>query len=264
MLYTDSFVFVHAPKTGGTFVTHSIFELYGASYPDFMRWNSRYRWHARFHRGVLARSSKYGGLIHGKRKHSVRSEIDVEHRSKPVLGIVRNPFDWMVSTFGFRWWTKPEVIERFRTRIDLDREFPQFPDLTFEDYLDLRDRVSVAPPVGMLTRRLIEAYCLDPQGATAELAADRLDAARLRKLLAGVTFLHNERLNQELCSYLEANGYATSDVEFIRSKGRVMPDGPGARERRDWRPYYTTALLDRVRQKERLLFELFPQYDVGL
>lgn len=262
MLYTDSFVFVHMPKTGGTFVTHSIFEIYGADYPSFLHWNSRFRWHARFHRGVLARSKKYGGLIHGKRKHSGRAEIDDGHREKPVLGIVRNPFDWFVSGYDFRWWTRPEREAQYRARVDLDREFPSFPDISFAEYLDLTVKAGRDDGLGSLARALIAKYCREPKALLADPTSATPD--RLAAEFEDVHFLRNERLSDELHAYLLGSGYEAEDVEFLKEKERVVPDGPGKRKSRDWREYYTPELFEGVRKSEGLFLELFPEYDLPL
>jgi len=264
MLYTDGFVFVHMPKTGGTFVTHSVFEIYGADYPRFLHWNSRYRWRARFQGGVLAHSPKYGGLLHGKRKHSSRKESDHDQRHKPVLGIVRNPFDMFVSQYEFRWWTRPEAEAFFRSRINLDREFPRFPNLSFSEYLELRSKTHLRQRQGILERDLLRYYSREPERAYQLAAEGKMDAAALKRELDGVHLLRNENLASELRQYLLANGYQAEDVDFLMQKERVIPEGPGKRKTRDWRSYYTPELFDLVRRQERLFLELFPEYDTSL
>jgi len=264
MLYTDSFVFVHMPKTGGTFVTHSIFEIYGEDHRDLLRLNSRMRWRARLRGGLVAQSPKYGRLIHSKRQHARREAIEDEHRQKTVLGIVRNPFDYLVSDYDYRWWTRPDQAAEIRRRVDLEREFPKFPDLSFSEFVDLRNRASSADSVGPATRRLVDYYFRDRSSGLRRLRDDALDREAVQAQLGGVRLLRNEDLNEGLRRFLIEKGYAAGDVDFLNTKERVVPDGPGKRRSRDWREYYTPELFELVRERERLFLELFPEYDVPL
>jgi hypothetical protein len=74
VLVTDGFVFLHVPKTGGTFI-HNVL------------------------------SSHLSGIDHraiGKRSHVTYRELRPEWRQRPVFCVVRNPWDWYVSWFSYQ------------------------------------------------------------------------------------------------------------------------------------------------------------------
>jgi hypothetical protein len=69
MLVTEEFVFVHVPKTGGSFT-----------------------------RGILRKQSKVIDEFH---KHAPYSDLPIEYRELPVVSVIRNPWDWYVSWYHF-------------------------------------------------------------------------------------------------------------------------------------------------------------------
>ena len=75
MIFTDRFVYVHQPKTGGTFVTAVLFRLH-----EF-RWT---RWtHLRSALRVnLVHRGRYGTLVYNTHKHGGRGAIPPEQRHK--------------------------------------------------------------------------------------------------------------------------------------------------------------------------------------
>ena len=57
-------------------------------------------------------------------------------------------------------------------------------------------------------------------------------------------------------------GYPAESIEFILTAEKVLPPGGKPREGGKWERYYTPELKALVRRRERLLFTLFPEYDV--
>jgi hypothetical protein len=57
-------------------------------------------------------------------------------------------------------------------------------------------------------------------------------------------------------------GYPKERLEFILHLGKIRPDGGSRDPASDWKDYYTCDLKALVREKERFLFEMFPDYDV--
>ena len=131
MIFTDRFVYVHEPKTGGTFVTSMLFRLYG------LRWT---RWthlrNALFGR-VRCRHPRYGALVHDSNKHGGCNEIPPPQRGKKVLATVRNPFDLYVSQYEFGWWRRAEFLRHYEALPRFREEYPNFPDLSFAEYVQL-------------------------------------------------------------------------------------------------------------------------------
>jgi hypothetical protein len=83
VLIHDRFVFIHMPKTAGSFIADA-----------------------------LRRELPAGSLVRGKEGtlHPGWSEIPVGARGLPVLVFVRNPWDWYVSWYHFLMSQKPGSI----------------------------------------------------------------------------------------------------------------------------------------------------------
>jgi hypothetical protein len=88
MLIHDRFVFLHVPKTGGSFLGRMLRQELGCRpLPD------------------VPRSSHYGW-----------NRIPAEARGRPVLAFVRNPWDWYVSWYSFATGIPPEKFEQAKAR----------------------------------------------------------------------------------------------------------------------------------------------------
>ncbi|WP_161795859.1 hypothetical protein [Synechococcus sp. GFB01] len=72
MLITEHFVFIHYPKTGGTFVTRALERLYGESLINI-------------------------------NKHGTCRDVPAEHAGKPLLSTHRHPLSRLLSHYEFRW-----------------------------------------------------------------------------------------------------------------------------------------------------------------
>jgi hypothetical protein len=56
-------------------------------------------------------------------------------------------------------------------------------------------------------------------------------------------------------------GYAHEDISFILNHSKVFPLGKGRSAEQKWEKYYTPELKAFVREKERVLFTLFPEFE---
>jgi hypothetical protein len=104
-------------------------------------------------------------------------------------------------------------------------------------------------------------FCFEnPIGVVEQL--DRLMADRTwAELLPNAHFLRTHRLNQDLYDFLLVAGYEPQDVDFILRLDKVRPPGPVRGPDTKWERYYTPELRSFVRNKERLLFAMFPEFD---
>ena len=253
MVATDRFVYVHQPKTGGTFVTKVLFEL-----GDVLGT-----------RELKVRSPRTA-FVRAKLKHGTCRDVPRALRDRPVWTTVRNPYDQYVSEYAFGWWRRDDFRRHFRRRVrPFDKLYPDYPDLSFADFLRLYHqafgrtarsrRFESADGVGWLTERFVRYYARRPRrllrrlGPGADLAAGDLFDVR---------FLRMEHLNDEVHGALVDAGLPRERVAFVRDHGRVLPVNAAAQERpRDWRTYYTPELAAQVRRNDALLFRLFPDYD---
>ena len=285
MVLTDGFVYIHMPKTGGTFVTEALTRIHAP--------RRRSRWQRlaaiALPRVVLPRRrSPYGLLQDVEPKHGTCADIPPQHRHKPLLSNVRNPYDWYVSQFEFAWWKRtfeyfPEpnptpvgwAIEQVMPAFQSDH--PDFPDIAFFGFVDLCDRASriydsvlagsaihesaTAGGFGLLTHGFIRYFFRDPEAVIDRLDGDYIHSGRYRADMYPVQFLRTDRLNDDLYGALAASGYARRDIGFVRDLGRILPMGRGRSEDQPWEAYYSSELKAHVREREWVLFEMFPEFD---
>jgi hypothetical protein len=204
------------------------------------------------------------------KKHGSSRHVPPPFRHLPLVSTLRNPFDRYVSTYEFGWWKKED---RWRPTwlAGMKSEFPQYPDLSFEEFVEMSkylDRFSVcdrpaAPTVGLQTRELIHFFCQNSADVVLQIAqaSDEVAAKLLRDDMFPVHFLRTNDLNASLVEYLESVGIPAERLEPIRKSGKVFPPDGGRSEAQRWESYYTPELKDVVRQRDRLVFELFPEFD---
>ena len=267
MIFTDRFVYVHEPKTGGTFVTSMLFRLYG------LRWT---RWtHIRnaVVGEVRRRHPRYGALVHNSNKHGGCNEIPPSQRGKKILATVRNPFDLYVSQYEFGWWKRSEFLKYYEAVPNFRRDYPNFPDLDFAEYVRLSNAalrslangnkhdINYGP--GLITEQFLKFYFRNPRaaytklsgGAYGSIGADVPDMHDLH-------FIRTDDLNRGLHDFLAQNNYRDDDISFILGEGKILPRGKGRGAEQKWERYYTPSLKETVRRKEEFIFKLFPQFDV--
>jgi hypothetical protein len=254
MILTPDLVFVHYPKAGGTFVTEALSRLYGERDSEFVD------------TGEDGMGPRHNQCVH----------IPDAHRHKPIVSVTRNPFERYVSQYCYRWWALHP--ERYCGLEKMRALYPHYPDLTFAEFLTLANTVFVAfergqpttyvnrkfPPgreLGWHTREFVRFFFRDPEQTYARLDEEAIDRDRLCRLMYPVRFLPLERLNDSLYELLLDLGLPPTRIDFIRSMGKVLPSNGGREEGDRWERYYTPELVELVRVRERLLFELFPQYD---
>jgi hypothetical protein len=279
MLLTNRFVYVHEPKTGGSFVTYVMTELHGGltDVRGLRIINQTLRRRlptVSFHLDRLGssptppapREAPYGALYRWN-DHGTCREIPRTYRSRQILATVRNPFETYVSEYLFGWWKRPEYLPHYRRRVpDFSRRYPTFPDLTFAGYMTLLHEAWALPEsrdlygpdgTGYLTERFIRYYF-------------RAGDARHTGDMYPVRFLRTARLNEDLQCFLLSTDYKPEDVEFVKSLDYVLPVGGaeiGFADRaasHDWASRYTSELREIVRKKDELIFDLFPEFDVPL
>jgi hypothetical protein len=272
VIITDDFVYLHMPKTGGTFVEAAVGRLY--SRPRRLR----RRLDRPGRRGVYLDTSRKRDRrkIGGRDQHQTLRELPAVFRDRPVAFTVRNPFDHWVSYFEFGWWrTHPgDTFDERRIR----ERYGHYPDISFDEYLracyqpDLLDRGSMPET---LASRLSAAGVGWLSWEYARFLSDRPDEVLddPHAFFAGVhtlrgpadlRFLHLEALNQELYDFLRSVGHTPESVQFILEMGKVFPRGGPRRTSADWRRYYTPDLQKLVQDRESLLFSVFPEYAQAL
>jgi hypothetical protein len=257
MILSDHFVFLHLPKTGGTFVSEALHRVFKTRRTWINSLGSLFQSGHRFR-------TPYGTFVHTHRWHGTRQEIPSEYRDRPILSCLRHPLDRYVSIFEFGWWKRPEFLKGYQSAIgDFDARYPNFPNLSFREFLTLhhetrlpktwRDFSNPECP-GLHSWQLIRQLTLHPESWT---QSHHLDPSRLLRELKGIHFLRTSTLNQDLYAYLKSLNFHDEDLSFILTKQRVLPHGKGRLPDSRWENYYDPELRQLMESKDRQLIDLY-------
>jgi len=266
MIITDRFVFLAFPRTGTTFVRDVLKQLYLRTEPGLLARMGLRRTPtpARLRELILPMVDTVMAERAGREsQHGSYRQIPAEARHLPILSVARNPFDQVVSAYEHRFWRENPIwdVETLKA------EFPGYPELTFEQFVDMMQDYGVRnllkgkrpqARVGFLTLRFLRFYGLDPDRLIESLTDDFIDRELFRPELAPVRFVHTENLVPELRGFLAEVGFPAETTEFMASLPRV--NVAEARRGKPCSDYYTPGLRERVRHAERTLFRLFPRY----
>jgi hypothetical protein len=257
MVITDRFVYLHIPKSGGTFVEEALRLLF-AEEPGLYFDTS---------------TPPYRGRFGCAGQHECFFQVPIEHQNKKLLVTIRNPYDRHVSLFEFGWW-KNHPHDTFDP-LRIKAAFPHFPELSFGEYLTAVNDWELIDPsyapagghaafadlgVGPMTFDMIRFLAPDPESVFAGLP-EFLSEKKYRHELPAATFVPTHRLNTGLHAFLLEMGFERSRIDFILSLGRILPDGSTRTEDMAWPDYYTPETRQLVRDRERMLFEMFPEFD---
>lgn len=257
MVITDRFLYIHIPKSGGTFVEKALRLLLAAESELY----------------IDTSSPPNRGRFGCPDQHERYCQVPIEYRMKQLLVTIRNPYDHHVSLFEFGWW-KSHPHDTFDP-LRIKAAFPHFPELSFGEYLaavnewELIDP-SYAPPggygaladlgLGPLTFDFIRFLSPDPDSVFARLS-QFLAEKSYRHDMPAATFIPTHRLNTGLHGFLLEMGFERSRIDFILSLGRELPEGSTRTEEMTWPGYYTEESRQLIRERERFLFEIFPEFD---
>jgi hypothetical protein len=255
MIIGDSFVFLHPPKTGGSFVTEALTEIY---------------------------ADRFGHPILNVNKHGWTDHIPVEHRSKQIVTTIRNPFDYYASFYVFGYWINREVEHwpSFRNEEEARNQFPGYPYISFADFLQISFEIGynhLAPQVQALANSLrlgpmtvIMLQYLTPDYSRLMEKAVSGDVGALKRSVARTRILRTESLNQDTYDWLLQLGVPPALAEPALSKPKIQPmntpdgvhleRGHGQPRQVHWSELFDARTKAVVMEREWLFFELFPEY----
>jgi hypothetical protein len=264
MIITEQFVMLAFPKTGSSYVRNSLKRIH--NYNSLSNRILR-----RLHLPTNTSMLELILPVTDQKKppfpasrHVTYNQIPEEHKHKVVASCVRNPFHRYVSVYLFGQWKKT-----FRDYSEqLMRAFPNFPDLSFEEYYRMihifarenrLDDISPKIDLGLHTIQFIQFHFKNPRQALQEIDDAYLDQRRYLDSVAPIVFLHQENLSQELYEFLLSCGYSSSHIGFLLESERVNVT-PRDTEQQRLENFYTPELVQSVLERDRLLFDMFPEY----
>lgn len=260
MILTDDFVYIHLPKTGGTFVTEILTRLYS---------NRGNHWVQLLPEKIRAKYRKDFVILHDL-KHSMCREIPISHTDKPILANVRSPYTRYISEYEFGWWK-----EHCPWDIKMIKElYPHFPDISFSEFYEILNGFALPPQlsrlgagdvnnIGFQSRLFIEYFFREPAKIKSDYSKDPTNYQIDKADMYDVHFLRTESLNTDLFDALVGLGFQKDDLSFILDSPKIFPNDEGRRREKDkFEKYFSPELADKVRAQEHFIFQLFPEYDV--
>lgn len=271
MILNSKFVYIHLPKTGGTFVTKILDRLH-----------PRFNVDSRFSRGLerlAILTGQTGNFIidttRYRTKHGHCKHIPKRFLNKPIFSTVRNPYDHYVSHYEFSQWKR--YPQSFFVDLDEVLKFcncQNLDQISFEDFVRVINSTLSKPfakmkennieseSIGMRTHKFVNSFFKNPEKIFRLIHDESLSLEQYKQEMFPVSFLRTETLNQDLYKFLVNIGYDSEKVDFILNEGKIYPHEGGREENASWQKYYSPELKNFVRNRENLLFSLFPEYDI--
>ena len=259
MIVTEKFVFIHLPKTGGTFAQKMIQDSYrGLNLTDYFK-----KMLGVIQCKKLVLKSKRRNRFRKVGQHGGANHIPAKHQSKDIVSIMRNPFTRYVSQYEFRWWqSHPDITPEYSYA-----DVPGFPDLTFKEFHDHFQKVvellngnPIPIPIGYQTFQFITFYFKNPANVFSKINRDYIISGEYHQDMHDVEFIHTEDLNNELYGLLERYGFEEYRIKNIVGARKVFPTQGGKDDDHDLTKYYTKEMVQQVLQQDELIFEHFPIY----
>jgi hypothetical protein len=263
MVITDKFVYIHKPKTGGTFVTDALLKLYEG------KWNMYVHVKLALLKVVHYRNS-FGTLSFTANKHGGCRDIPVAHQHKTIVSTIRNPFDYYVSQYEFGWWKRRSWYNYYKNLEGFKQYSASFPNLSFREFMELnvlafnpKQHQNFDNPdlLGRNTVEFLQDYFYNPEEVIEKINESYLMDNNIKNDMFSVKFIFTHNLNQQLHDFLLTQGYPEESIAFITTKRKVLPQGKGRSKEQKWEKYYTRDLKELVRKKDSFLFDMFPEFD---
>jgi hypothetical protein len=245
MLITSHFVVINLPKTGSSFVRAVIKKIYA---------RRRWRWgRDRFLKELILPS--VGGSRRERGQHGRLRQVPSAYRHLPLVSVVRNPYEKLLSMFEYSWWKE----HPFLPMDELVRIFPHFPHLSLDEFVQMIDTAaertlggSNPNALGRQTIQFVRFFFHQPDQVLPRLTDFYVDAGEFRRDMGDVTFLRQERLNDDLADYLARFDFSADELALCRAHPRVNRTRGVPNRNSLWTP----TSVHYVDQKERLLLRM--------
>jgi hypothetical protein len=265
MLITDKFVILNFPKTGSSFVRETLKKVH--NYNSLLNRVLRYVW-GKDRSGLVELMLPHidqDRVYKQRGPHGVYRQIPRADRHKVVATVIRNPFSRYVSAYLYGFWQR-KFANLFPEQIKQD--YPNFPDLSFAEYMALvndlgaKNRLQGVQPqleLGVMSVQFVQFYFSEPRWILANMDEAYIVQRKYEADMPTIRFLRQENLNHEFYAFLSQQGYAANEIDFIVDAERVNVS-PRQRDQQRLRDFYTPELAQMLRERDSLLFSLFPEY----
>jgi hypothetical protein len=265
MLITSDFVILNVPKSGSSFVRQVIKEIYRRRRATAANQRRRLVEHLRPKRSqretekLFLKELMLPNIRVPNRppdQHGTYLQIPPGFRALPVAAVLRNPYDKLVSDYEFGWWKRHLPVSRDRIR----EVAPGFPNLTFEGFLKMSELTAEAKlrgpnanALGNLTIEFIQFFFKDPAHTLVRFSDAYVDQRLFETEMAPITFLRQDRLNEDLAKFLSQFGFDEGEIGFCLTHPKVNETVQRASNRAE---LWTEWARCHVNERERLLLKM--------
>ncbi len=198
-------------------------------------------------------------------QHGMVRQIPTIYQDRPIVTITRNPLSRYVSTYLFRSWVEfpPTDVQTIKKR------YPNYPDLSFSEYYEMMQTYEVekrlngiTPKIelGVFTIQFIRFYFKDPEAILKKIDLDYIENKEYMNELSKIHFIKQENLNSELKGFLLSVGMTKEELSFMDSMDKINVSKQ-KKDKSNFKEYYLgTDIEQKVLDRERLLFSIFPDY----
>jgi hypothetical protein len=222
MLVSKHFIFLNFPKTGSSFVRKTLKDLNSdLSLYDKFFLNRRIK-------EVLLPSVRIKNKNYSQKDaHIICYQLTEDQKRKDIFSVIRNPVHRMVSYYEYGFWKN---VDELPIPFEKLKEFyPEFPNISFSDYLHLMNSKEVLtglfPSInfseckfGFQSLFFLLFFLKDPFRF---FEIGDFSLKNISENLVKVNFLYSEELNANLFDVLLNYGYQKRKIEFIRHANKV-------------------------------------------
>ena len=263
MLITSHFVILNLPKTGSSFVRQVVKAIY--------KRRARRNPMNRILVTLKMKSEGYKEILTAhpyipdyRDQHGCFDQIPEADRCKQIVSVIRDPYARMESLYRFGWWQQHPPLDRSI----IEKYFPGFPDLTFNQFLEmnglasgeLKKRYEIRQDVkiGVQTIQFIRFFFKNHLSILKNLSDEYIAEGHFKKDICNVQFLRNEHLNDELAAFLSGYGITIDELHFIKNheKVNITPEKLAVCCGED-------DLTNHVNEHEWMLFEILSSFGIN-
>lgn len=224
MIITNKLIILNFPKTGSSFVRKVIKEIYERRRTKNLIARAIYKFKPIEYIELMKDHAVISGY---KDQHGWFDQVPAKDKDKKVVSVVRNPYERLESLYKFRWWADNPYIDESTIK----EEFPNFPDLTFTQYLNMQRLVNSMLhekygirkelEIGEQTIEFIRMFFKNHKDILRSIDENYISDGSFKSDMCNVTLLQQENLNELLANFLSKHGYRKAEVAFARNHGKV-------------------------------------------
>lgn len=262
MIICNELIVLNFPKTGSTFVSTVVKDIYKKRYPRsiFRKVGFKlniYKYPLKeFRLPNFQTPEPY--LRKKLRNHGAYCQIPKEFldADRKIISVVRNPYTRFLSLYQFRSWERYPPLEGKQ----LNEHFPNFPDLDLNEYIEMqnfinRESFDNKMKIGNQTIQFIRLFFKDPEKVLKQLDEDYVSSNTLfLKDMADIELLKTENLNEDLGNFLSNNNFTEKEVLFAKNYKKVNITKSNGHVKKE--NIWTKEALDHVKNTEWFLFKM--------